>query len=217
LVGLERVRKNGDKVDLGDWEYVEAEGGIFVYPGLYTYGKAKYGSDGKVIAFEPVTKMRGANPKNFTDDDPDQWIIKAVLAAWRKPYDPDNPPGIKGPYLKYITAGNALASRDRWKIAGRWSPAIDDPQTAKRTISVHDVGNKRTLIPNAYADYVSYVDDVSGKLVEAKRTRELIRTIPAVNKDDALSRPRSLDWLNEEYGREAEELEEQLEIRAGFE
>jgi hypothetical protein len=112
LAGLKRVRKNGEKVDLGDWEYVGAERGLFVYPGLYTYGKAKYDVDGKVVAFEPVTKMRGADPKKFTNDEADQWIIKTVLAAWRKPYDPDNPPCIEGPFTKYITAGNALASRD---------------------------------------------------------------------------------------------------------
>jgi hypothetical protein len=40
--------------------------------------------------------------------------------------------------------------------------------------------------------------------------------VPAFNKDGALSRPRSTDWLDDEYGRDMEELEEQSEIWAGF-
>jgi hypothetical protein len=71
-------------------------------------------------------------------------------------------------------------------------------------------------LEGAYNDYASYVDPATGKVVEAKRTRTLIRTIPAFNKDGALSRPRSIDWLDEEYGRDMEELEEQNEIWAGF-
>ena len=39
LEGLARVRKQGDVVDLGDWEYCEADSGLFVMPGVYTYGK----------------------------------------------------------------------------------------------------------------------------------------------------------------------------------
>ena len=42
LHGLARVRKKGEVVNLGDWEYREADGGLFVLPGVYTYGKVVY-------------------------------------------------------------------------------------------------------------------------------------------------------------------------------
>ena len=43
------------------------------------------------------------------------------------------------------------------------------------------------------------------------------RTIPALNNDTALSRPRMPEWLDEEIGREVKDREEQEEIKAGFE
>ena len=45
LRGLNRVRKSGDDVELGDWEYCEANGGLFIQAGVYTYGKAKIAKD----------------------------------------------------------------------------------------------------------------------------------------------------------------------------
>ena len=47
LSGLERVRKQGDVVGLGDWEYCEADSGLFVMPGIYTYGKIAYDRPGR--------------------------------------------------------------------------------------------------------------------------------------------------------------------------
>ena len=77
---------------------------------------------------------------------------------------------------------------------------------------MHTVGNKRELIPDerCWPDYVSTSD------WEARRCRELIRTIPALNNDTALSRPRMPEWLDEDIGRDVEDREEQEEIAAGF-
>jgi hypothetical protein len=65
LTGLARVRKGDDDVALGDWEYCEADGGIFIQAGVYAYGKVKISKDGKrsIIA---VSKLRGATAKNYT-------------------------------------------------------------------------------------------------------------------------------------------------------
>ena len=52
---------------------------------------------------------------------------------------------------------------------------------------------------------------------EACRCHELIRTIPALNNDRALSRPRMPEWLDERIGEKLEDQDEQEEIRAGFE
>src|SRR5208337_4044715 len=111
-----------------------------------------------------------------------QWLIENVLAAWRTPFDPRKPetfPRIVAPYQKYITAGNALASRARWKLAGRWTARPGEPDAGTREIFVHSVGNKRELIPDesCWPDYVS----VPGR--EARRCNGLIRTIPALNND----------------------------------
>jgi hypothetical protein len=35
-----------EEVDLGDWEYCEADGGAFVMPGVYTYGKLVHDETG---------------------------------------------------------------------------------------------------------------------------------------------------------------------------
>jgi hypothetical protein len=65
LNGLARVRKKGDAVDLGDWEYCEADSGLFVLPGVYTYGKIEYDKTG-ARTIKPVTKLRGGDQKNTT-------------------------------------------------------------------------------------------------------------------------------------------------------
>jgi hypothetical protein len=216
LTGLARVRKQGDIVDLGDWEYCEADSGLFVMPGVYTYGKIEYDKTG-ARTIKPVTKLRGGDPKKYDATvKANQWLIENVLAAWRTPFDPRKPetfPRIVAPYQKYITAGNALASRHRWKLAGRWTAKPGEPGTGTREIFVHSVGNKRELIPDetCWPDYMS----IPGR--EACRCNGLIRTVPALNNDRALSRPRMPEWLDESIGEKVEEQEEQEGIRAGFE
>jgi hypothetical protein len=164
-----------------------------------------------------VTKIRGGDAKKYAAKaKANQWLIESVLAAWRRPFDPRKPetfPRIVAEYQKYITVGNALASRARWKLAGRWTAKPGEPGAGRREIFVHSVGNKRELIPDecCWPDYVS----IPG--VEARRCRELIRTLPALNNDRALSRPRMPEWMDKGIGREVEDREEQEEIAAGFE
>jgi hypothetical protein len=216
LSGLARVRKQSDVVDLGDWEYCEADSGLFVMPGVYTYGKIEYDKTG-ARTIKAVTKLRGGDPKKYDATvKANQWLIENVLAAWRMPFDPRKPetfPRIVAPYQKYITVGNALASRARWKLAGRWTAKPGEPGAATREIFVHSVGNKRELIPDetCWLDYVS----VPGR--EARRCNGLVRTIPALNNDTALSRPRMPEWMDKEIGDRVEDQEEQEEIAARFE
>ncbi len=216
LQGLARVKKAGDAVDLGDWEYSEADGGLFVMPGVYTYGKVLIDETG-ARTIKPVTKIRGGDARKYAAKiRANQWLIENVLAAWRKPFDPRTPesfPRVVAPYQKYITAGNALASRARWKLAGRWTARPGEQGAGKREIFVHSVGNKRELIGDDcfWPDYVS----VPGR--EARRCHGLIRTIPALNNDAALSRPRMPEWLDTRIGDQVEGQEEQEEIAAGFE
>ena len=216
LDGLARVRKHGDVVDLGDWEYCEAYSGLFVMPGVYTYGKVVFDENGE-RTIKPVTKIRGGDAKKYGAKlKANQWLVENVLAAWRSPFDPHQPerfPRIVAPYQKYVTAGNALASRHRWKLAGRWTARPGEAGTGTRDINVHSVGNKRELIPDetCWPDYVS----VPGR--EARHCNGLIRTVPALNNDRALSRPRMPEWLDERIGEKVEDQEEQEQLRAGFE
>jgi hypothetical protein len=78
---------------------------------------------------------------------------------------------------------------------------------------VHNVGNKRELIP----DEVCWPDYVSLPRREGRRCNGLIRTLPALNNDRALSRPRMPEWLDARIGDKVEDQEEQEELRAGFE
>jgi len=217
LTGLARVKKAGEVVDLGDWEYCEADSGLFVLPGVYTYGKIEYDKTG-ARTIKPVMKLRGGDPKKYDATvKANQWLIENVLAAWRTPFDPrgskEQFPRIVAPYKKYITVGNALASPQRWKLAGRWSARPGEQGAGTREINVHTVGNKRELIPDesCWPDFVS----IPGR--EARRCRGLIRTVPTLNNDRALSRPRMPEWMDKDIGKEVEEREEQEEIAAGFE
>jgi hypothetical protein len=206
---LARVRKKGDVVDLGDWEYCEADGGLFIMQSAQRRDRAR--------TIKPVTKIRGGDAKKYAARvKANQWLIENVLAAWRKPFDPQRPetfPRIVAPYQKYITAGNALASRRRWKLAGRWTAGPGEHQAGTREINVHSVGNKRELIPDevCWPDYVT----VPGR--EARPCNGLIRTVPALNNDRALSRPRVPEWLDARIGDKVKDQEEQEEIRAGVE
>jgi hypothetical protein len=140
LNGLACVRQQGDVVDLGDWEYCEADSGLFVMPGVYTYGKIGYDKTG-ARTIKPVTKIRGGDAKKYAAKvKANEWLIENVLAAWRTPFDPHKPdqfPRIVAPYQKYITVGNALAARHRWKLAGRWTARPGEPGARTREINVH--------------------------------------------------------------------------------
>ena len=64
LIGLARVKNAGEDVELGDWEYSEADGGLFVMPGVYNYGKVTTDETG-ARTIQPVTKIRGGDPKKY--------------------------------------------------------------------------------------------------------------------------------------------------------
>ena len=210
LPGLSRVRRDGDDIDLGDWEYYEADSGLFVMSGVYTYGKVKTDKNG-VPTIEPVSKLRGADPKKYTREmAASAWLIRETLSVWRLPADQaGESANILSAYKKYITAGNALASPRRWKLAGRWSPPPGEPEASARVINVSDPGGKRRLLPHE-PDWRSTKDR------PANRCNGLIRTAAAWNDDSALSRPRMPDWLDADREAATLDQEEQAAIACGF-
>jgi hypothetical protein len=210
LTGLARVCKGDDDVALGGWEYCEADGGIFIQAGVYAYGKVKISRDGK-RSIIPVSKLRGATAKNYTseEDGAGAWLIRETLTRWRAPYSTAGATlTLSAPYKKYVTAGAALASPGRWKLAGRWTPKPGDPMAAYRAINISDPGGKRELVDHE-PDLLSTPDR------PANRCSTLVRTIPVINEDKELSRPRTPNWVIDSDS-EVVDLGEQAEIAAGF-
>jgi hypothetical protein len=115
---------------------------------------------------------------------------------------------VRGPGTGNRGGNNGIGNRWPRQAGGTTRPG--EAGAWKRETFAHSVGNKRELIP----DEVCWPDYVSGPGREARRCHELIRTLPALNNDRALSPPRMPEWLDEGIGQEVEEREE---IRAGFE
>ena len=97
LDGLARVRKHVEVVELGDWEYFEADSGLFVMPGVYTYGKVVYDETG-ARTIKPVTKSAEATPRNTEPSS--RLTIGSFKMSW--------PPG--GRLLIRTSPSNSLAS-----------------------------------------------------------------------------------------------------------
>jgi hypothetical protein len=101
-------------------------------------------------------------------------------------------------FFSFVTAGSACASRDRWNLCGYWL-------YGEREINVHDPGpSKRSL-------NISEVD-AANILNIAKRSRELIATVPIENPYRGFSKPRVPDWLDERIGNWARQDNETREI-----
>jgi hypothetical protein len=117
----------------------------------FTLWKVVYDETG-ARTIKPVTKVRGGDARKYAAKvKANQWLIENVLAASRACFDPHQPEQfarIVAPYQKYITIGNALASRHRWKLARRWTRRPGEAGAGTRKINVHSVGNKRDLIPD---------------------------------------------------------------------
>jgi hypothetical protein len=204
-------------------------GGFFRQSGVYVL----YDPKGAV----KTKKTRGVNPLDMLmKGDLDKFLVDGVLPQWRKPMvklDKSTHPRLTIKQRQYVTAGSAVVSAERWKVAGRWADV-------KRDVDVHNLGVKRTLIAECPWLYISH-DEGSGappltaddlkeiaqlldaplKAVarcyaagEAFRCRFLVPTIPATNKTPlVLSAPRMPEWSDPAY----EEDMEQLEIACGEE
>jgi len=208
--------------ELGAWEFKKIKGGMFLQSGYYTY----LDDDGKT-----VTKLRGTRKAHIsktrdsalgpTKIDMHDFLIEKVLAAWRAPVEPEiverwmrgedvseYHPTVDIFQNTYVTAGSALSSRDRWKLAGRWA-------TLARKTRVHDIGVKRDLFV-ARPDLYWTIKSPDGTVTEALRCRTLVPTRPSRNFTPAeLSRPSMPDWIDpdgEEGPGAAESLKDLREL-----
>ncbi len=148
---------------LGQWEAKRVAPGtpsVFLQSGLYTYRT----EDEEL----PTVKTRGMKRNYQTQE---EWLLKRVPAAWRKPSDPNDPstwPKLEIEQTEFVTAGSAVAGRKRFETIGRWAKR-------PRTIDVHIPGLKRRL--NALRPELYYGTDER----PARRCFELVETLPAQN------------------------------------
>ena len=219
--GLDRVKTEGkDVISLGDWEYVKGDGGLFVGSGIYIYWKHKLDDKGEPerdakgnIILKPVSKLRGANAKKYKiDKNGEPWLVANVLPIWktmRKLPEPGDTSGLViSDYKRFVTIGSALSPK-RWPLAGRWSPEPGEPMAYKRKLNAHEMGVKRML-------NIHKLDELVNGDRPAKRSYELIATIPSRNRDPELSRQRPPKWLDEETGELAEDAEDFDNVAAGM-
>ena len=222
--GLDRVKVEGrDVIALGDWEFVQGDGGLFVGSGIYIYWKHKLDDKGEPerdangnIVLKPVSKMRGSNAKKYKiDANGVPWLVANVLPIWKSmttlPRPGDKSGLVISDYKQFVTVGSAL-SPSRWRLAGRWSPEPGEPMAYKRALNAHELGVKRML--NIY----KLEELVNGSFEggrPAKRTYELIATRPMPNRDPDLSRPRPPKWLDEETGEIEDERTDVANVMSG--
>jgi hypothetical protein len=220
-------KKDADDVQLGDWEVEEVKDGFFLMSGVYSYIKEVKEKDGSI---KEVTfgKSRGFDPRNFLlRKDMMQFFLDDVLPVWRKPFKKEGDKYIAQPLTyrirRYITLGEACASKERFKLIGRWA---DVP----REIDVTKPGPKRDMdadhpwtfqlperkkpfarkdLPNidALESMRLWFDIEPSEAIaclkdgEPLRCRFLVPTIPAENPTPQITSAPSLpDWLEDVEG-----------------
>jgi hypothetical protein len=226
--------EGAENIELGDWEMKTVKGGFLLMSGLY----ALLEEDGRA-----KTKTRGFNPHNFILRKSSlDFFREDVLNTWKKPVlvgkstrkdvDPENCMLIENLNYKirrYVTAGEACASPNRFRLIGRWADVT-------RSLDVHSPGTKRTFkdedMPENSLPFWAYTTphDTNGqklkipslkelkplenwlgasareiqeclKAGEALRCRFLIPTAPAVNLTPrTLSAPSVPDWIDPDAG-----------------
>jgi len=207
LKELPRAKDSRRKdIELGDWEFDKKTGGFFFMSGWYTF----FGGNGKT---KPRT--RGINPNKFVlRMSVEEFFTEHVLSGWRKPGEDEASQFIHFKLNTYVTAGAACASRDRFKLIGRWADV-------ERQINIHSPGAKRTFDGLHFSHVLSgeaYNGKLDMRLVrtlanevsalprdvlacirsgESLRCRFLIPTTPAINPTpEQLSAPSKPEWLN---------------------
>jgi hypothetical protein len=173
--------------NLGEWEASEIRGLLCIHSGVYSS--------------EETTKTRGMRPENLEDESISlrELLMQKVLAAWR---DPTCPP-VEFLQKEYVTAGSAVASRNRFRIIGRWG-------MKPRSLDVHGVGLKRSIgleramkLKGAKGAAELMKSFVSTQEREADRCHSLVDTIPAEPPADAFNQPSKAykpKWLDEDLG-----------------
>src|SRR5580692_2073406 len=98
----QRVRDEsaGDVISLGDWEYAQRDGGIFVMAGVYVHymverndkGEFIFDTNGKPKVNSKYTgRLRGGDISKYAEgNDGQPWLVSQALESWLKPFDLDD-------------------------------------------------------------------------------------------------------------------------------
>jgi hypothetical protein len=157
-------------VCLGDWEFVIADGGIFVGSGIYVYWKVKFEDDGslkinkeiekktgaRVPVKSPTEKLRGGSSKKYpTNDKGEPWLVAATLPLWEKGCE-------NAPEYDIPTALSSAEGKKQLREAvedPEWlrHPAGDDLAIARLSITdTHKVNCLHYNVAIAQSDIRSY-------------------------------------------------------------
>jgi hypothetical protein len=173
--------------NLGEWEMREIHGLLCIQSGIYSS--------------EETTKTRGMRPESLETESISmrELLMQKVPAGWRDP----TCPCVEFRQKEYITAGSAVASRNRFRIIGRWG-------MKPRSLDVHGVGLKRSIgleralkLKGAKGAAELMKSFVSTQEREADRCRSLVDTVPAEPPADAFNQPSKAykpKWLDEDLG-----------------
>jgi len=201
----------GTIVNLGDWECLKLAGGYFLQSGVYSIHH---------VSGKPKDRTRGTDPHKFLlKMNLSELFERKIYPAWAAPFDLGNPYHLEIPMRTFITAGAAVASKDRFRLIGRWSEI-------RRRIDIHTFGVKRDFMPlelpelylsvppretelpsaatvNGYQFILPELtyEEIAGQLVIGRSFRcdYLVPTAPALNPTpDLLSAPCLPDWLDPE-------------------
>lgn len=172
--------------ELGRWEEKNmggrgAQPSIFVQPGVYSY--------------EETAKHRGIKMDLLGADKFETWLEANAVLAWR-----DGIETVEYPYRYYVTLGSAVASPERWKLAGYW---VD----GKRELQLNNLGHKRAA-PWRDADRRARAD----RLVDTVPKPALYHRGGDANLPlSEIYRP---DWLDAEFAEnsELERLNEEIAL-----
>jgi hypothetical protein len=166
---------------LGQWELKHIEAGtpsVFLQSGVYTYHT-------KEDELRATVKARGFKTT-------EEILLKDVPAAWRltvdiDPNDERTFPKVEFLQREFMSAGTAVASRERFLSIGRWA------ENKPRTVRVHIPGLKRRLNVLRPEFYYGTPDQ------PARRCFEVVETLPAQNPIENAyfvpSKPARPHWL----------------------
>jgi hypothetical protein len=193
---------------LGDWEYGEATGGMFLQSGVYFYLKAEIEGDARY-----VNRLRGGR-KSIGGSELRDKVVNGALAGWSTPADElpegsyvDNraqgrQPAITLEQHSCVTAGKSVSGFGWDGLCGRFA-------TELRTMNIHTLGTKRSLSLDP-ADYET-VRLPDGGLRLARRCTGFIPSYPRSNpQPNILSAPAYPKWIEKAEQFEDPELSESV-------
>jgi hypothetical protein len=195
----------GDLISLGDWEYAQRDGGIFVMAGVYVHYKIKRDDKGEFIFADNgmpkidakyTGRLRGADITKYADgNDGQPWLVSSALKAWLEPFDIDDKetyPTIVSAYQKFITVGSVLTPR--------YSPMLRDGQLVENnhyaieerykragrwSLRADDADNEKIKLMNV--DIKAWNEDIKSRVkskskwkYESELKFELIEELPEI-------------------------------------